>query len=110
MRYKEVLSATLTSIDLGPDAIPEEEVEGFARNVAAVGIVKGTSLVERKTLQGPSRDVFGEFRWHQRAPISNGDGCDLYSDVQERNLARPERVLSIWGCTLLLSLRRSSRW
>jgi amyloid beta precursor protein binding protein 1 len=47
-RFKANLAETLATIGLAENAIPDEEVENFARNVTAVGIIKGSPLVERK--------------------------------------------------------------
>lgn len=49
-RFKLDLAHTLSTVGLADNAIPDEEVENFARNVAAVGIVKGTALSERKRI------------------------------------------------------------
>lgn len=47
-RFKVNLAETIASIGLAENAIPDEEVENFARNVTAVGIIKGSPLVKRK--------------------------------------------------------------
>ena len=47
-RFKGDLSEVLTSVGLPSTAVPDEEVENFARNVAAVGIIKGSPLANRK--------------------------------------------------------------
>lgn len=59
-RYKLALNATLKSIDLAEDAIPNDEVESFARNVSAVDIVQGTSLAERKGINSALTELYSE--------------------------------------------------
>jgi amyloid beta precursor protein binding protein 1 len=49
-RFKLDLAHTLSTVGLADNAIPDDEVENFARNVAAVGVVKGTALSERKRI------------------------------------------------------------
>ncbi|RXK39228.1 amyloid beta protein binding protein 1 [Tremella mesenterica] len=50
--FRQTLSSTLEKIGLPEDAIPDQEVEGFVRNIGGVGIVKGSSLSERRELKG----------------------------------------------------------
>ncbi|EIW72572.1 hypothetical protein TREMEDRAFT_58742 [Tremella mesenterica DSM 1558] len=50
--FRQTLSSTLEKIGLPEDAIPDEEVEGFVRNIGGVGIVKGSFLRERRELKG----------------------------------------------------------
>lgn len=59
-RYKQILAATLERIGLPEDAIPSEEVEGFARNSGGVQIIKGRPLKESKQFQGLCVDVYSK--------------------------------------------------
>lgn len=61
VRYKTALSVTLASIDLPQNTIPDEEVESFARNVAAVNVVKGRSLRDRKGPVQEWKQIYGAF-------------------------------------------------
>nr|XP_018267361.1 amyloid beta protein binding protein 1 [Kwoniella dejecticola CBS 10117]OBR89519.1 amyloid beta protein binding protein 1 [Kwoniella dejecticola CBS 10117] len=51
-RFKRLLSQTLQNIGLEEETIPDEEVESFAKNVAGVGIIKGTPLRQGKEGKG----------------------------------------------------------
>lgn len=60
-RFKGNLAETLDSIGLPANTVPDDEVEDFARNVAAVGIIKGTPLTERKKLGETTKQTIREF-------------------------------------------------
>ncbi|WVN89131.1 uncharacterized protein L203_104347 [Cryptococcus depauperatus CBS 7841] len=47
-RFKALLNENLRKIGLSEDSIPDDEVQGFVKNVGGVGIVRGTALKESK--------------------------------------------------------------
>ncbi|KAL7419270.1 hypothetical protein Q5752_006107 [Cryptotrichosporon argae] len=55
--YSGILEKVLERVGLPADAVPSEEVEGFARNVAGVGMVKGNALKDVKGVRGALREL-----------------------------------------------------
>ncbi|KIR52891.1 amyloid beta protein binding protein 1 [Cryptococcus gattii Ru294] len=51
-QFKYLLSEVLHNVGLPADTVPDEEVEGFVKNVGGVGIIKGTSLSDSKNVRG----------------------------------------------------------
>ncbi|KAE8542925.1 hypothetical protein D1P53_000988 [Cryptococcus gattii VGV] len=51
-QFKYLLSEVLQNVGLPADTVPDEEVEGFVKNVGGVGIIKGTSLSGSKNIRG----------------------------------------------------------
>nr|XP_019015140.1 amyloid beta protein binding protein 1 [Kwoniella pini CBS 10737]OCF53921.1 amyloid beta protein binding protein 1 [Kwoniella pini CBS 10737] len=51
-RFKVLLSETLQKVGLEEGTVPDEEIEGFVKNVGGVGIIKGTPLIDSKMGQG----------------------------------------------------------
>lgn len=51
-QFKYLLNEVLQNVGLPTDTVPDEEVEGFVKNVGGVGIIKGTSLSDSKNIRG----------------------------------------------------------
>ncbi|KIR38806.1 amyloid beta protein binding protein 1 [Cryptococcus deuterogattii 99/473] len=51
-QFKYLLNEVLQNVGLPADTVPDEEVEGFVKNVGGVGIIKGTSLSDSKNIRG----------------------------------------------------------
>lgn len=50
-QFKYLLNEVLQNVGLPADTVPDEEVEGFVKNVGGVGIIKGTSLSDSKNIR-----------------------------------------------------------
>jgi amyloid beta precursor protein binding protein 1 len=59
-RFKELLAGVLEGLGLPPDAIPDEEVEGFVKNTGGMAIVKGRPLRESKEAKGLLAEAISE--------------------------------------------------
>lgn len=59
-KFSSILADVLKEIGLPDDAIPENEVEAFVRNVGGVAIVKGNSLLDAKKYKGGMKERIGE--------------------------------------------------
>ncbi|KAK8866119.1 hypothetical protein IAR55_001270 [Kwoniella newhampshirensis] len=60
-RFQALLVAVLNNVGLPEDAIPQEEVESFVRNVGGVGVIKGTPLRESREGKGALQDEIANF-------------------------------------------------
>lgn len=59
-KFTELLAGVLQSIGLPGDAIPEEEVGSFVKNVGGVGIVHGSPLRATKEYSGAMKERISE--------------------------------------------------
>lgn len=59
-RFKGIMVDTLAEIGLPADAVSDEEVDAFARNVGGVAVIKGTALRESKEGRGLLTEHTGE--------------------------------------------------
>ncbi|WWD17675.1 hypothetical protein CI109_102116 [Kwoniella shandongensis] len=59
--FQSLLTNVLTGVGLPEDAIPQEEVEGFVKNVSGVGIIKGSPLRVSREGKGKLQDEIAEF-------------------------------------------------
>ncbi|KAL1413018.1 hypothetical protein Q8F55_000767 [Vanrija albida] len=59
-KFTELLAGVLQSIGLPSDAIPDEEVESFVKNVGGVGIVHGSPLRAAKEYSGAMKERITE--------------------------------------------------
>jgi amyloid beta precursor protein binding protein 1 len=64
-RFKRILADTLQRIGLPEDAIPGDEVEGFARNSGGVQVIKGRPLEDSKDFTGLTQEVYSEYAFVQ---------------------------------------------
>nr|XP_019049437.1 amyloid beta protein binding protein 1 [Kwoniella bestiolae CBS 10118]OCF28367.1 amyloid beta protein binding protein 1 [Kwoniella bestiolae CBS 10118] len=64
-RFKQLLSEVLGNIDLEDGTIPDEEVEGFVKNVGGVGIIKGTPLRASKEGKGLITEQIKEYQYDE---------------------------------------------
>ncbi|WVQ82675.1 hypothetical protein IAT38_004807 [Cryptococcus sp. DSM 104549] len=59
--FKGLLAGVLQSVGLAEDVIPDEEIEGFVKNVGGVGVIKGKALRESKEGKGLLLEQIDEF-------------------------------------------------
>ncbi|WWD09605.1 hypothetical protein V865_007733 [Kwoniella europaea PYCC6329] len=64
-RFKSLLAEVLQKIGLEDGTIPDEEVEGFVKNVGGVGIIKGTPLRERKEGKGLIAQSIADYQYDE---------------------------------------------
>ncbi|OWT36091.1 amyloid beta protein binding protein 1 [Cryptococcus neoformans] len=50
-QFRSLLSEVLQNVGLPTDTVPDEELEGFVKNVGGVGIIKGTPLSDSKNIR-----------------------------------------------------------
>lgn len=50
-QFRSLLSEVLQNVGLPIDTVPDEELEGFVKNVGGVGIIKGTPLSDSKNIR-----------------------------------------------------------
>ncbi|OCF74002.1 amyloid beta protein binding protein 1 [Kwoniella mangroviensis CBS 8886] len=64
-RFKTLLAEVLQEIGLEDGTIPDEEVEGFVKNVGGVGIIKGTPSRERKEGKGLIAQSIADYQYDE---------------------------------------------
>ncbi|WVQ61992.1 uncharacterized protein L199_000125 [Kwoniella botswanensis] len=64
-RFKTLLAEVLQKIGLEDGTIPDEEVEGFVKNVGGVGMIKGTPLRERKEGKGLIAQSIADYQYDE---------------------------------------------
>lgn len=62
-KFSQLLASVLQGIGLPADAVPEQEVHAFVKNVGGVGIMKGSCLLEAKTYEGRMKERISESKW-----------------------------------------------
>ncbi|WVR06064.1 hypothetical protein IAU60_003092 [Kwoniella sp. DSM 27419] len=113
--FRGLLAEVLRQIGLPEDAIPDEEVEGFVKNVGGVGMIKGRPLRESKEGKGQTAIEIADFddetdqaiclSMHlallaaERFFTQSGrwPGADLVTDIEEDNAQVGEIMRGVLG-------------
>lgn len=82
---------TLARIGLPSDAVSDEEVDAFARNVGGVAVVKGTSLRDSKEGKGLLAEHIGTLSIPCRWSRADGIVAEGFA-AQEQPLAGPMHI------------------